>query len=33
MKVVDANGESVVDEDQWEVASEPFRLRIRRRIR
>lgn len=26
MKVVDANGESSMDEEQWEAASEPFRL-------
>lgn len=31
MKVVDANGESSMDEDQWEAASEPFHFCIRRR--
>lgn len=29
MKVVDANGESSMDEEQWEAASEPFLLCIR----
>jgi len=32
MKVVDANGESAMDEEQWEAASEPFHLCVSRRI-
>ena len=32
MKVVDANGESSMDEDQWEAASESIHLCISRRI-
>lgn len=32
MKVVDANGESSMNEDQWEAASEPFHLCASRRI-